>query len=98
MYCVIFVAQINKLDSNYHITARALRTLAIDKYNCIDFKSSCEDGQEIAISYWHNLVHIKEWKQDLTHLQAQKIGSTKWYKSYRVQVVKIVREYSSINN
>jgi len=94
MYAVIFKAEINKLDPSYHEMAAQMRDLARNQYGCTEFTSVTEGTQEIAISYWQNQEQIKQWKQDARHLAAQTLGRTQWYKSYQVQVVKIIREYS----
>ncbi|BAN68742.1 antibiotic biosynthesis monooxygenase family protein [endosymbiont of unidentified scaly snail isolate Monju] len=94
MYAVIFKAEINELDESYSEMASLMRELAINKYGCTEFTSVTEEKQEIAISYWESQEQIKKWKQDAEHLVAQEFGASKWYKSYQVQVVKIVREYS----
>ena len=93
MYAVIFRAEINELDEAYAETAARLRDLAINKYGCVEFTAMSEGSQEIAISYWKNLDQIKAWKQDPEHLTAQKMGRSKWYKSYQVQVVEVIRFY-----
>ncbi len=95
MYAVIFRAEINKLDEFYSDMAVQMRNLAISKYNCTEFVSVTQGSEEIAISYWQDLDHITQWKSDAKHLVAQKLGQTKWYKHYKVQVVDILREYSS---
>lgn len=94
MYAVIFRAEINILDSRYSETASQMRELAINKYDCKEFVSVIEGKYEIALSYWQNLEKIKQWKQDSRHLVAQELGRTTWYKSYKVQIVEILREYS----
>lgn len=94
MYAVIFKAEINELDGSYSQMASQMRELAINKYGCAEFVSVTEGKQEISISYWESQEQIRKWKQDAKHLVAQELGASKWYKSYRVQVVTIVREYS----
>jgi len=96
MYAVIFRAETKELDEEYNITAKHMRELAINKYGCKEFVSTTEGAIEIAISYWETQEQIKEWKNDKEHLKAQNLGKTKWYKSYTVQVVEIVREYNAI--
>ncbi len=93
MYAVIFKAEINELDKAYYEMAMQLRELAINKYGCVDFTSATEGTKEIAISYWQNQEQIKQWKQEAKHMVAQEFGRAKWYKSYQVQIVEIVREY-----
>lgn len=94
MYTVIFRAEINKLDSRYSEMASRMRELAINKYGCTEFISVTEGTQEIAISYWQDQEQIKRWKQDSEHLVAQELGQSIWYKSYKVQILEIIREYS----
>lgn len=94
MYAVIFKAEINQLDQRYAEMAYEMRELAIKKYGCSEFVSVTEGSLEIAISYWDNQQQINQWKQDAKHLLAQKLGKSIWYKSYQVQVVEILREYS----
>lgn len=94
MYAVIFRAEINKLDSRYSEMASQMRELAINKYGCTEFISVAEGTQEIAISYWQDQEQIKQWKKDSKHLVAQELGRSIWYKSYKVQVLEILREYS----
>jgi len=93
MYAVIFRAKINELDDAYSKTAARMQALAKTKYGCKEFTSVTAGNDEIAISYWETLEHIKAWKQDAEHLAAQAMGRSKWYNGYKVQVVEIVREY-----
>ncbi len=93
MFAVIFKAEISNLDAQYGQMAGELRSLAMSKFGCVDFIACCEGNQEIAISYWETQEQISQWKQDATHLIAQKKGQDSWYKSYTVQVVEIIREY-----
>lgn len=95
MYAVIFRALINKLDDDYIETAIRMKDLALNKYGCIEFTSVTEGDQEIAISYWQTEDQIKSWKQDPEHRIAQELGNSKWYKSYHVQVVEIIRDYKN---
>lgn len=93
MYAVIFQAEIARLDQRYFDTVKRLRQLAMDQYGCLDFLSVAEGNTEITISYWESQEQIRHWKQNADHLWAQEAGKTQWYKSYRVQVVEIVRQY-----
>ena len=96
MYAVIFRAEINELDQTYAETAARLRDMAASKYGCVEFISTTEGNQEIAISYWNDEAQIRAWKQDPEHQKAQRLGRSKWYKSYQVQVVEIMRDYKKI--
>jgi len=95
MYAVIFSAVINELDQSYSVMAERMHDLAKNKYGCREFTALIEGNYELAISYWDNKEQIVAWKQDPEHKKAQELGRSKWYKSYKVQVVKVEREYVS---
>ncbi len=93
MYAVIFRAQVRELDEGYGEMAARLRDRAIGEYGCLEFTACTEGGSEIAISYWPDLEHIKAWKADALHREAQALGRESWYRSYQVQIVEVLREY-----
>jgi len=95
MFAVIFHAEISQLDDQYFAMARQMRELAMTQYGCLDFVATTEGTREIAISYWPSLDHIKHWKQNSDHLQAQQQGKSRWYKSYKVEIVELLRTYES---
>lgn len=96
MYAVIFKAsfyQSIEQDEEYNIFVKKMRSLAFEKYNCQDFISLSEKGEEISISYWKSEEDIHAWKNDPEHLLAQRKGREKWYSKYTVQIAQINREY-----
>lgn len=95
MYAVIFRANIAELDAQYADMTARMRELAINHYGCTEFTSCAEGGKEIAISYWETEDQIRQWKQNAEHLVAQENGRAKWYQSYTVEVVQLVRSYRS---
>lgn len=95
MFAVIFRAEILELDAEYTAVAIRMRDLAISEYGCVEFIYCTEGNNEVAISYWENEEQIQQWKQNSEHLLAQEKGRSRWYKSYTVQVVKVVRAYGS---
>lgn len=92
MYAVIFKAKEKQLDSEYSKMAQKMRELAFSKYNCKDFLTVSEDGLEIAISYWESLEDIIRWKDDSQHKIAQKLGQEKWYDSYEIEIVEVIKK------
>lgn len=94
MFAVIFHAEIAQLDEAYFATAKNMRELALAEYGCLDFVATTEGTREIAISYWPSLAHIQHWKQNAQHLQAQQQGKARWYRSYKVEVVEVLRTYA----
>jgi heme-degrading monooxygenase HmoA len=97
-YAVIFRAEIRELDSEYAAMAARLRELAIEEYGCAAFYAVTEGRQEVAISYWDSEAQIRHWKQNAEHLVAQENGRSKWYRSYSVEVVEVVRSYTSVKH
>ena len=95
MYAVIFQAQVNQLDLTYTTTAARMREQATSQYGCVEFTSVTEGDKEISISYWQSLEQIQHWKQDEEHIQAQAMGKARLYKNYNVQIVDVMRTYSS---
>ena len=93
MYAVIFHAEVAQLDDEYFATAKQLRELAMTQYGCLDFVATTEGAREIAISYWPSLDQIKQWQQNIENLTVQQQGRARWYKSYKVEVVELLRTY-----
>jgi heme-degrading monooxygenase HmoA len=95
MYAVIFKAKVKVLDAQYADAAKRMRDLAMAEYNCQEFVSSTEGNTEIAISYWQCEEDILAWRNNAEHLATQKLEQEKWYESYTVEVVKVLRSYGS---
>jgi len=95
MYTVIFFAKIKTADQEYFDSALKLRKLAQEEYGCLDFHSVTQENREITISRWPNLDQIRLWREDPLHRQAQELGKTKWYESYRVEILENLRAYDS---
>lgn len=90
MFVVIFKATVAETDDEYTSMAQELHQLAFSKYGCVDFKAVTEGDQEIAISYWPSLQHIRGWKNDPLHKKAQAAGRERWYSDYSVEVCELI--------
>lgn len=95
MYAVIFRAIVSRRDEEYAATAEKLRDLALNEYGCQDFVSCSEGDEEVAVSYWEDEAQIVAWKRNVEHRLAQSAARAKWYRSYSVEVTKVVRAYRS---
>lgn len=93
MYAVIFRATVGELDQEYSETIERMKSLAFDKYGCLEFFALMDGDRRVAISYWNSEQDIRNWKQDSEHLVAQARGREKWYSSYSVRVVEVKRQY-----
>jgi heme-degrading monooxygenase HmoA len=54
---------------------------------------SVRNGLGITVSYWATMEDIKNWKNNLEHMGAQKAGRMKWYESYAVRICKVEHAY-----
>ena len=52
-----------------------------------------EDDLSIAVSYWESDESIRAFKELAEHLVIQKRGRETYYKSYKVRVAKVERDY-----
>lgn len=92
-YAVIFTSTRTDIDENYSEMAIKMVELAQQQLGFLGVESArSEIG--ITVSYWESLEAIKNWKQNLDHLEAQHKGIQKWYERYTVRIAKVEREYS----
>jgi len=54
---------------------------------------SARDGLGITVSYWKDLDSIKQWKNNVEHIQAQAEGKSRWYTQYNVRIAKVEKDY-----
>ena len=69
--------------------------LAREQEGFIDVESASRtsDGFGITVSYWRDLESIRKWKNVSEHAAAQRMGRDAFYRSYRLRVARIEREY-----
>lgn len=91
-YAVIFTNLQTEDTQGYSEMAEAMERLARQQPGFIDFEHARED-LAITISYWESLEAIAQWKENLDHLQAQKLGRERWYRWYKTRICKVEREY-----
>ena len=93
MYVVIFRAKVRSLDAEYASIAARMRTLALQRFGCLEFYSVMEGRNEVALSYWPSEESIRAWKAHPEHILVQEAGRERWHESYSVQVADVTREY-----
>ena len=72
--------------------ARKMEALAEKQPGYLGIESA-RDELGITVSYWESLEAIANWKSNADHLFAQEKGKTEWYKSYKVRICLVEREY-----
>lgn len=91
-YAVIFTSRQTDTTDGYAEMASTMEKLAKQQVGYLGFESAREEIG-ISISYWKNLEAIQQWKANLDHQMAQKLGREKWYSWYKVRICKVEREY-----
>ena len=100
-YAVIFTSIKSELDEGYDEMAIKMITLAKQQQGFLGVESARNEPERselakqfgITVSYWKDLESIKNWKQNLDHIDAQIKGRTKWYEKYTVRIALVEREY-----
>ncbi len=91
-YAVIFTSKQTSDTEGYAEMADAMEQLAQQQPGYIGIEHASE-GLSITISYWETLEDIAQWKRNLDHMQAQKLGRKRWYQWYKTRVCMVEREY-----
>lgn len=92
-YAVIFTSTRTSIDDGYAEMATQMVELAHQQDGFLGVESARNDVG-ITVSYWRDLESIKNWKNNLDHLDAQLKGRTKWYEKYTVRIALVERDYS----
>ena len=91
-YAVIFSSLQTNDIKGYSEMAIAMEDLARLQPGYLGIESARETVG-ITVSYWESLEAIKNWKSNLDHLMAQKLGRAQWYSWYKVRICKVEHEY-----
>jgi heme-degrading monooxygenase HmoA len=91
-FAVIFTSTRTDGENGYDEMAVKMVRLAEKQQGFLGIESARED-LGITVSYWSNLKSISLWKQNIDHLEAQKLGRKLWYKSFKVRISKVERDY-----
>ena len=51
----------------------------------------------ITVSYWRDLDSIRKWRENIEHIIAREKGRTICYKSFKVRISKVERDYDFSN-
>ncbi|AMX03402.1 Heme-degrading monooxygenase HmoA [Microbulbifer thermotolerans] len=91
-YAVIFSSHRTAGDNGYAEMADYMMALAARQPGFLGVESARED-LGVTVSYWESLEAISNWKNNLEHREAQKLGRQCWYTHFRVRVAKVERDY-----
>ncbi len=91
-YAVIFTSVRSTIEAGYSEMAEKMEVLGKEQDGFLGIEFA-RDEIGITVSYWRDLESIKEWKGNLDHLAAQKMGREQWYASYKTRVALVERDY-----
>jgi len=91
-YAVIFTSQKIDEDNGYSKMSNRMIELVSQQDGFLGFESAREE-LGITVSYWKDEKSIQNWKKNLEHQEAQKLGKNIWYKQYKIRVAKVERDY-----
>lgn len=89
---VIFTAEQSDDVDGYPEMAARMEELAARQPGYLGIESA-GDRHEITVSYWVDQTSARRWKQVAEHLEAQRLGAERWYRTYRVRVATVERDY-----
>ncbi len=92
-YAVIFTNQLSRETEGYEDMAKNMMDLASEQPGFLGADSVRQDVG-ITISYWKDLNSIRNWRNQVDHLEAQNLGKAKWYAKYSIRIAKVEREYT----
>ena len=94
-YAVIFSSTLADDAEGYSTMADRMVALAKEQEGFLGVESAARtsEGFGITVSYWRDLESIKQWKAQSEHAAAQRMGRDAFYRSYRLRVARIEREY-----
>ena len=91
-FAVIFTSLRSTNDEGYREMAEKMVQLASLQEGFLGIESA-RDELGITVSYWRDLQSIENWKNHIDHSEARKKGRNDWYKSFKVRIAKVEREY-----
>lgn len=97
MIVVIFEVELSPgQEDRYFDIAAELRPLLeeIDGFISIErFQSLADKGRVLSLSFWRDEAAIAEWRRLEQHRSAQSEGRAGVFRSYRLRVAEVVRDY-----
>lgn len=98
MYAVIFeVIPTAEGKEEYLAIAAKLRSFLEDRDGFISierFQSLVDENKILSLSFWRDEASIQAWRNLMEHRNAQSAGKNQLFRSYRIRVAEVVRDYS----
>lgn len=91
-YAVIFTSVKMENDEGYDKMAERMVELAQQQPGFLGVESA-RNEVGITVSYWTDLVSIKNWREHAEHTIAREKGRADWYKAFKTRIAKVERDY-----
>ena len=99
MIAVIFeVIPSEAAKSEYLEIAAELRSFLENRDGFISierFQSLTDEGKILSLSFWRDESAVAKWRNVLEHRSAQKKGKESLFRSYRIRVAEVIRDYTA---
>ncbi len=92
-YAVIFSSVRTKIEDGYEEMSGKMLELAKQQEGFLGVESA-RNEIGITVSYWESLKAIRAWKENSEHVLARQKGRELWYKSFKVRIARVERDYS----
>ena len=92
-YAAIFSSTHTGAHEGYAEDTDTILELAQNHPGFLGVEAAGDDDLSIAVSYWDSDETIRKFKELAEHLIIQKRGRDTYYKSYKVRVAKVERDY-----
>lgn len=84
-------------DEGYALAAAAMERLAAEQPGYLGITSVRDPNTRlgVTVSYWATDDDARAWKQVTEHREVQRLGRTRWYDRYLVEIAQVDRVYGS---
>ena len=91
-YAVIFITTLNDDVEEYYAMSKKMVELSKTMPGFLGIDSARTDIG-ITVCYWTDEESIKNWYSNSFHKEAQEKGKEQWFKSLKIRIAKVEREY-----
>ena len=92
-YAAIFSSKHTGAHEDYDDDTETILELAKQHPGFLGVEAAGDDDLSIAVSYWESDESIRAFKELAEHLVIQERGRETYYRSYKVRVAKVERDY-----
>jgi heme-degrading monooxygenase HmoA len=91
-YAVIFITTLQEGSEEYYLMAKQMIELSKTMPGFLGIESVRTD-MGITVCYWKDKESISNWYNNSLHKKAQKMGRNEWFKSLRIRIALVERDY-----